>query len=291
MRYAAALQNLPQELRLPMLGLIEAVEDNMRAQLAVRREDFDALRTTVEELATAQRRTEQRVEELAEAQRRTEERVGRLEIALAELAEAQRRTEQRVEQLAEAQRRTEQRVEELAEAQRRTEETLQALIIRQDRMERKLDELIGEQLERRYREHAHSYFGGLLRRARVVPFQEIEEWLEAALSEAEVDDLRSLDLLIRGLAKLVPSQPKTWLAVEISSKIDRGDVERAQRRAQLLRKAGCLAIPLVAGKEITDGGLKAVQEAAAVLMKDGTVQFWEEAFRAALASSSSSEQA
>jgi prefoldin subunit 5 len=81
----------------------------------------------VEELAEAQRRTEERVEELAEAQRRTEERVGRLEIALAELAEAQRRTEQRVEELAEAQRRTEERVgrleiamEKLAEAQEKT---------------------------------------------------------------------------------------------------------------------------------------------------------------------------
>ena len=81
----------------------------------------------IEQLAEAQRRTEERVEELAEAQRRTEERVGRLEIALAELAEAQRRTEQRVEELAEAQRRTEERVgrleiamEKLAEAQEKT---------------------------------------------------------------------------------------------------------------------------------------------------------------------------
>ena len=46
----------------------------------------------IEQLAEAQRRTEQRVEELAEAQRRTEERVGRLEIAMEKLAEAQEKT-------------------------------------------------------------------------------------------------------------------------------------------------------------------------------------------------------
>jgi len=46
----------------------------------------------IEQLAEAQRRTEERVEELAEAQRRTEERVGRLEIAMEKLAEAQEKT-------------------------------------------------------------------------------------------------------------------------------------------------------------------------------------------------------
>ena len=88
----------------------------------------------MEELAEAQRRTEQRVEELAEAQRRTEQR-------LEELAEAQQRTEQRVEELAEAQRRTEQRVEELAEAQRRTEEQMRQLVERQQQLEGRMDRL------------------------------------------------------------------------------------------------------------------------------------------------------
>ena len=102
----------------------------------------------VEELAEAQRRTEERVEELAEAQRRTEERVGRLEIALAELAEAQRRTEKRVEELAEAQRRTEERVgrleialAELAEAQRRTEQRVEELAEAQRRTEERVGRL------------------------------------------------------------------------------------------------------------------------------------------------------
>ena len=81
----------------------------------------------VEELAEAQRKTEQRVEELAEAQKKTEERLESLSQRVEELAEAQRKTEQRVEELAEAQRKTEQRVEELAEAQKKTEERLDSL--------------------------------------------------------------------------------------------------------------------------------------------------------------------
>ena len=121
-----------------------------RAQLRplIRGDEFDRLPRIVEELAEAQRRTEQRLEELAEAQRRTEQRVE-------ELAKAQRRTEQRVEELAEAQRRTEERLEELgrrvdelAEAQRRTEQRLEELGRRVDelaeaqrRTEQRVDEL------------------------------------------------------------------------------------------------------------------------------------------------------
>jgi len=57
------------------------------------------------------------VEELAQAQKRTEERLDRLEAVVEELAQAQKRTEQRVEELAQAQKRTEERVTELAQAQ------------------------------------------------------------------------------------------------------------------------------------------------------------------------------
>jgi len=92
------------------------------------------LTIAVENLAEAQKRTEERIEQLAEAQRRTEERVE-------ELAEAQRRTEERVEELAEAQRRTEERVEELAEAQRRTEERVEELAEAQRRTEERVGRL------------------------------------------------------------------------------------------------------------------------------------------------------
>ncbi len=115
-RYTEIFESFPQELRLPIARLVDALKE----EFGVSKADFDDLKGIVRELAEAQRRTEIRVEELAEAQRRTEERVE-------ELAEAQRRTEERVEELAEAQRRTEERVEELAEAQRRTEEQVEKL--------------------------------------------------------------------------------------------------------------------------------------------------------------------
>ncbi|MCS6962915.1 MAG: DUF3782 domain-containing protein [Thermoflexus sp.] len=88
----------------------------------------------MEQLAEAQRRTEERLEQLAEAQRRTEERLERL-------AEAQRRLEERVEQLAEAQRRTEEELKELAK-------TVAALVEAQQRLEERLERMEGRILRR-----------------------------------------------------------------------------------------------------------------------------------------------
>ena len=139
--------------------LIIKIVDMRVKELKVTREEFDALRRSVEEgfkkLTEAQIRTEERLEqlakrfdELAEAQRRTEEelrklaqaqasaeaRLGRLEAVVEQLAKAQARTERRLEQLAQAQASTEarleqlaRRIEELAAAQARTEAVVEKL--------------------------------------------------------------------------------------------------------------------------------------------------------------------
>jgi len=148
-KYIEAIEGLPIEIKLPLMKAFELFREEIAE--TVKRSDFEGLKAVVQELAEAQKRTEQRVEELAEAQKRTEQRVEELaeaqkrtEQRVEELAEAQRRTEESLEsfkktteenfnrvwkaidELAEAQKRTEQRVEELAEAQRRTEESLES---------------------------------------------------------------------------------------------------------------------------------------------------------------------
>ncbi len=134
--------------------IVKIVEDKTR-DIRVAREEYDRLVAAIKELATAQRRTEERLNRLAEAQQRTEERLEQLAKRVDQLAEAQRRTEERlkqlaeqVSQLAEAQRRTEERLEQLAErvdqlatAQRRTEERLNRLAEAQQRTEERLEQL------------------------------------------------------------------------------------------------------------------------------------------------------
>ena len=125
------------------------VSVNQLAEAQTRTEErLGQLETAVAQLAEAQARTEERLNQLAEAQARTEERVGRLEEAVAQLAEAQARTEARLEELAAAQARTEERVgrleaavAQLAEAQARTEARLEELAEAQARTEKRLNQL------------------------------------------------------------------------------------------------------------------------------------------------------
>jgi len=271
MTYTAIVQQMPDEIRMPMLELVETLQQDMRAQYAVRREDFDELRAAVLELAAAQKRTEQRVEELAAAQKRTEQRVE-------ELAAAQKRTEQRVDrleaavlELAAAQKRTEQRVEELAAAQKRTEDILQRLVIR-------VGKNTGKILEIDYRDKAFAYFGTILRKVKVISLQDLEPVLEQRLSEAEFNALLPLDLLVSGQVRR-SDQPNdvVYLAVEVSAVIDDNDVDRAQQRAALLRKAGYRTVAAVAGEEITESALSAATAHNVLVVQDGLKQNWEQA--------------
>mgnify|MGYP000622024531 CR=1 FL=1 len=70
------------------------------------------LREDVSDLKDSMNKAWKAIEQLAEAQRRTEERLDSLAAKVEELAEAQRRTEERLDSLAEAQRKTEETFDE-----------------------------------------------------------------------------------------------------------------------------------------------------------------------------------
>ena len=319
MLYETIVQEIPVELQVPMIRIVEAMEQHMREELAVRREDIvhievsvaglaeaqhhseqrlGGVETALAELAQAQARTEQRLgrvetalAELAQAQARTEQRIGRMETALAELAQAQARTEQRVEELAQAQARTEQRIDrveialaELAQAQARTEQGLRELtqvVIgiekRLQKVEIRLGKLVGDNLEEHYRKNAHAYLGRFLRNIKVVNSQELESALEEHLTDAELDDAALLDVRVQGRIRHHPDTPEILLAMEVSAVVDRADVERAQRRAALLRKAGLPAIATVAGEEITQGGEEIARASHVFVLQNGHRMNWEQA--------------
>jgi hypothetical protein len=215
----------------------------------------------------------QLVRELADAQARTEARIE-------ELAQAQARTEAWVEELAQAQARTEAEIHNLAEAQTRTEEILHLVANRQNQMR-------GDLLAMRYAGHAYAYFGRVLRRVQVfLPTSslqgELEDLLEQHLTADELDEVFWLDLLARGRSRptLPPVDQEIWVAVEVSAVVDRGDVERADRRAALLRKAGLRAIPAVAGEGLTQGATALLQDLPVVMILDGRSEGWRQALAA-----------
>jgi hypothetical protein len=274
-----------------IVGTVYRVVDERLALQAVPRREFDTLAAALGDLAKAQARTEQRVEELAQAQARTEQRVEELAQAQARSEERLTRVEAAIERLTEAQARSEERltrieaaIERLIAAQARNEERfarVEAAIDRLTAADLRIFNILGgmrgRELERAYRDKAPSYFGRMLRQVRVASIQDVEERLLPPPTPEAFDDLLELDLLVSGRPRHRPDAPEVWLAVEVSATLDRGDVERAQRRAAILRNAGLLAIPTVAGDDAVPGLEELAQTEHVLFVQDGRRRFWDEA--------------
>jgi hypothetical protein len=116
-------------------------------------------------------------------------------------------------------------------------------------------------LERRYRERAAVYFSHPdFRQVRALPFEAVMAALEKALDAGaitpeEFEEARRVDAVIRGRR----AQGWLHLALEVSWVIDRGDVEQAVRRAEILTKALGKTWPAVAGRELTEGAREAIK--------------------------------
>jgi len=134
--------------------------------------------------------------------------------------------------------------------------------------------LKGDSLERKYRERPFVYFRRIVRKSKVLTDSEIEELLsqaqaDGALSEADVDEISLLDVIVRG--RRITDDSVAYLAVEVSATIDDYDVERAVRRAKLLEKIpGVVAIPVVAGEQLAPEGRRALKQTAAWAVIDGS---------------------
>jgi myosin heavy subunit len=264
-------------------------------QQTATKSDLAELRGVVKELAEAQK-------ELAQAQKRTEQRVEELAEAQKELAEAQKRTEQRVEELAEAQKRTEAglnelrgTVNELAQAQKRTEERVGSLETALERLaeavqelsriarahENRLAKLDGRTLESQFREKASAYLGTVLRRTRVVPVGDLADDLEEVLKPEEWADLVEADVILRGRAQIEGQQYEAYAVVEVSVTLGTEDVERAARRAALLRKKGWKAIAVAAGEEADPRLIETAAAAGVAVLQDGRQFNWGKALAAA----------
>ncbi len=225
----------------------------------------------VRELVEAQRRTDER---LAEFQQRIEQQMAEFQQRIErQMAEFQQRIEQ---QIAEFQQRTDQRFLELAEAQRRTDERLAEF---QQRTEEQIGELKGTLLEMDYRAKVGAIFGSRLKKPKVVDAGDMWDVLRDRLDEEEIRQVVALDLIVRGRLLPLQGESELWLAVEVSYVVDQNDVMRAAARAALLRKAGLPAIPVAAGKRLTQGASALATESRVVLVQDGILVGWDDALQ------------
>jgi hypothetical protein len=225
------------------------------AKNAVTKRDFVELRESFESHSG---RLDAALAKLAEAQARTEERVGSLEAAVARLADAQARTEERVGRLEAA-------VAELAEAQARTEKSLRELTEIVKGLSARSDRHEGTLLELKFRDRLPSYLGLYLRRAKVLQPADLLDALEPRLERADVEDFLRADVLAQGLV----DGAATYVIGEVSYTADATDVERAARRAALLRKADLPAVGLVACEAVHPQTIAYAREQGVRIWADG----------------------
>ena len=210
---------------------------------------------------------------LAEAQQRAEERLAAAEERLANVEERLANVEERLANV-------EERLSRLENAIQNLTEQVRALTESQRQTDNTVSRLKGESLEWSYRNKIYGYFGYLMRRLKVVDLSTIDEALEATLTSGEFRDVFRLDLLATGRLRTSPDRPEVWLAIEISAVVDSNDVDRAWRRAELIRRVTPLVLPVAAGDRVTSGAETAAHDQNVVLMTDGQAQFWDAAVAA-----------
>jgi hypothetical protein len=122
------------------------------------------------------------------------------------------------------------RVVQLAEGQERLSETVARLAEGQERFVVQMGEVRGWALEQHYHTHAPAYFGRFLRRVQLVDVGRLADALKERLAEGELAEVLLADLILSGCLSTSGGPQEVWVVLEVSATVDRGDVERAQRR-------------------------------------------------------------
>jgi cell division protein FtsB len=224
----------------------------------------------VRELAEGQERLTETVAQLAVRLDQLTARVDQLTETVAQLAVRLDQLTARVDQLTET-------VAQLAEEERRLAEEQRRLTDGQQRLEVQMGQMRGWFLEERYRTHAPAYFGRILRQVQPAQFGRLADALRERLAEGELAEVLLSDLILTGRLPTPGGPQAIWVVLEVSTTVDRRDVERAQRRAALLRQVRYPAVAVVGGMEATAGARQAASETGVALLLDGRIDGWQEA--------------
>ncbi len=187
--------------------------------------------------------------------------------------------------------RLEKAVTELVEVQRQQSDNVQS--IKKDltqlngrvaRIETDLSTLKGKAYEQEYRLKASRIFGNFLRRGRERTDDIGEQLYEAAMSgkisKADQTQVLAADLLWGGKSYIDGAE--IVVVLEASWRAEVTDVERTHRRAEILRRTGFQAVPVVAGTEWAGQALQQAQALGVVIASNGQVN--EDSWNAAVAS-------
>jgi hypothetical protein len=147
----------------------------------------------------------------------------------------------------------------------------------QQRFEVQMGQMRGWFLEQRYRTYAPAYFGRFLRQVQPAHIGRLADTLRERLDEGELAEVLLSDLILTGRLPTPGRAQAIWVVLEVSTTVDRRDIERAQRRATLLRQGRYPAVAVAGGTEATAGARQAARETGVALLLDGRIDGWQEA--------------
>ncbi len=305
-RQAAAERQRRIDEQIERLGQrIDALATRVEAQIEALTQRMDRVESQIEALTARMDRVEaqiealtQRIDDLTVRMERVEaqiealtDRMERVEAQIEALTDRMERVEAQIEALTDRMERVEAQIEALTQRMERVEAQIEALTQRMERVEAqiaeltqelrfvrsRLDEYVGITLELRYHQRAGAIFGRFLRRVRPGTAGDVSDQLVELLTEREAEEAFAIDLLVRGVPRSMPELGEVWIAIEVSSVIDRYDVERALRRAAILRRVHARVLPAVAGERLTEGAGELAGNEAVLIVQDGRVSGWEDA--------------
>jgi len=295
--------------------LVRALETHPRWRAELREvlfpQEFLDLPGAVKELAEAQRRTEEALVRLTERMERgfAEAAAARAEAAAdrQRIWQAIRETNERMEkgfaeaaadrqriweamekgfaEAAEDRRRIWEAMEkgfaEAAEDRRRIWQGIERLADQMYTMTKDIGSLKGTAKELWYQNRAASIFGLLLSRGHDVANRVADRLYEAQkqgiISHSERKDALAADLFWKGRRR--ENGDEVVLVVEVSWLVEKHDVERAERRAKILRRVGIRALPVAAGEVWGEGAKSHARLFGVVIFEDGQPDeaSWQEA--------------
>ncbi len=221
------------------------------------------------------------VEQLAQAVREMQVILQQLAETVRELVEVQKRTEQRLDRIEQRFDRLEQRLDShdqrfdrLEQRQNRTEQRLDEVVSELGELKTTVGWLVGDALERRYRERAPSYFQRFMRRIRVLSVQQLCELLDDAVDSGVISMEERNEVLLADVVAIGRREnEECYLLAEISQSVHKVDVERALQRAQVLeRVVQSPVIAVVGGNHITPPIRKVAEQLGVGVVLDGKPQ-------------------
>jgi predicted RNase H-like nuclease (RuvC/YqgF family) len=211
---------------------------------------IDRIEHKVDKLEERTSRIEERQARSEERQERSEERQDRLEKKVDKLEQDVGTLKQDVDTLKKDVDTLKQDVDTLKKDVDILKKDVDILKKDVDILKKDVAYLKGSDRERWYRDRAHAVFGRVILKGK--PFEERaaeilwDAYKRGQISKEERDEVLSADLLWSGERE----GEFVVLVVEVSFTISQDDVERTKKRAEILRKLGILAIPVVGGVEL-----------------------------------------